>query len=153
MILTFLLTLVPLASAEIWCYSCVSTQPGCREGVNWYYHHAITCPREDDKCVKIVERKGDEVLYTRDCLSNLEAFRHDIPADTYEGCRPAAEAPKLAVYVENNIKEWELRRDYYDRVDYCFCEFWHWCNSASSARFNAALAMMLILCTLWSTKS
>lgn len=52
----------------------------------------------------------DELLYTRDCLSNLEAYRHDIPADTYEGCRAAAEAPKLAVFVENNVKEWELKR-------------------------------------------
>ncbi|CAN8003974.1 unnamed protein product [Ixodes pacificus] len=121
-----------MVSAEMWCYSCISNQPGCKDDVNWLIHHAITCPRADDKCVKIVERKGSEVLYTRDCLSNLEFYRHDIPADTYEGCRPAAESPKLAVYVDNEIKELELKRDYYTSVDYCFCEFYYWCNAAAS---------------------
>merc|ERR1719225_232984 len=33
------------------------------------------CPRYNDKCVKVIERKGAEVLVTRDCLSNLEGFR------------------------------------------------------------------------------
>jgi len=34
------------------------------------------CPRYNDKCVKVIERKGAEVLVTRDCLSNLEGFRY-----------------------------------------------------------------------------
>lgn len=147
--LPLLASLITVSSAEIWCYTCVSNEPGCIDGVNWYYHHAVTCPREDDKCVKIIEKKGDKVLYTRDCLSNLEIYRHDVPADTYEGCRPAAEAPKLAVYVENNIKELELKRDYYDEVDYCFCEFWHWCNSSTTLRFNILLASFLLTVLGW----
>ncbi|KAK8770025.1 hypothetical protein V5799_013510 [Amblyomma americanum] len=89
-----------------------------------------------------------EVLYTRDCLSNLEAYRHDIPADTYEGCRPAAESPKLAVYVDNNIKELELKRDYYTSVDYCFCEFYYWCNSAHSTVPTMAILLPLAITLL-----
>lgn len=134
---------------EMWCYSCISNQPGCKEEVNWLIHHAITCPRPDDKCVKIVERKGAEVLYTRDCLSNLEAYRHDIPADTYEGCRPAAASPKLAVYVDNGIKELELKRDYYRSVDYCFCEFYYWCNAARPLA-PPTLPLLLLLLLLAS---
>lgn len=131
------------AHANLWCYSCVSSQPGCEEySVNWLIHHAITCPREDDKCVKIIERRGGEcskfyrldlfaaqgvpfnyfrntssplcpladVQVTRDCLSNLIGFRKDIPSDHYEGCRAAGSHPKVAVYVENSVKELDLRR-------------------------------------------
>lgn len=139
-----------LGSGTMWCYSCISNQPGCKDDLNWFIHHAITCPRDDDKCVKIVERKGSEVLYTRDCLSNLQYYRHDIPADTYEGCRPAAESPKLAVYIDNDIKELELKRDYYTSVDYCFCEFYYWCNGSASPTVMWMLPCVLALVQLLS---
>ncbi|KAG8191212.1 hypothetical protein JTE90_021948 [Oedothorax gibbosus] len=122
--------LLPLASCELWCYSCVSSEPGCGEFyVNWRIHSAITCPRDDDKCVKVIERKGVDNFITRDCLSNLLSQRKDIPADTYDGCRAAAEQPKLAVYVENHIAQLELKNQHWDQVTYCFCEFDQWCNA------------------------
>ncbi|KAI1309486.1 hypothetical protein HDE_00118 [Halotydeus destructor] len=143
-----LLSLLPLlsisiaqVSANIWCYQCVSSQPGCEEfHVNWFIHRAITCPREDDKCVKIIERRGGaDVQVTRDCLSNLVGFRKDIPADKYEGCRTAASQPKVAVYVENTVKELDLKRNYYSDTTYCFCEFDEWCNSAHGTKVNLVL--------------
>lgn len=49
-------------------------------------------------------------IITRDCLSNFRAFRTDIPADTYEGCRAAAKDVNLANYVNNTIKELDIKR-------------------------------------------
>eukprot|EP00088_Acartia_fossae_P028880 TRINITY_DN29685_c0_g1_i2.p1 TRINITY_DN29685_c0_g1~~TRINITY_DN29685_c0_g1_i2.p1 ORF type:complete len:163 (-),score=9.24 TRINITY_DN29685_c0_g1_i2:86-574(-) len=126
------------------CNVCVGTHPGC--GLydfdqRWYWGQM--CPRYNDKCVKLIERKGSEVMVTRDCLSNLENFRVDIPADKYEGCRPASSDVKIGQYVFNSIKELDIRRNYYDNTTYCFCDFDHWCNSSS--RLGISLLSLISL--------
>jgi hypothetical protein len=93
------------------CYQCVGTHPGC--GLNdfdsrWYW--GKMCSRSDDRCVKLIERKGADIMVTRDCLSNLEAHRVDIPADKYEGCRQATPEVKLGQYTFNRIKELDTKR-------------------------------------------
>lgn len=111
------------------CNVCVGTHPGCGEynfDFRWYW--GKMCPRYNDKCVKVIERKGADVLVTRDCLSNLEDFRTDIPADKYEGCRSQAKDVKLGQYVFNRIEELDVYRTYYDNTTFCFCDFDHWCN-------------------------
>lgn len=60
--------------------------------------------------MKIIEKKGADVVITRDCLSSVQGIRRDIPADTYEGCRPAASDVKLAQYVFNDISELDIKR-------------------------------------------
>jgi len=115
------------------CYQCVGTHPGCtlyNMDTRWYW--GKICPRKDDRCVKLIERKGAEIMVTRDCLSNLEAHRTDIPADKYEGCRSATHDVKLAQYTFNRIKELDTKRSYYDNTTWCMCQFDQWCNSATS---------------------
>lgn len=143
--------LIRSGAANLWCYSCVSSQPGCSENrVDWLIHSAITCPRVDDKCVKIIQRRGAEVFIVRDCLSNLVGFRRDIPADKFEGCRPAAYQPKMSVYVENSVKQLDLKHDYYESTTYCFCEFDEWCNSSVTVRANKLLFAVLMAIFLLS---
>lgn len=48
-------------------------------------------------------------IITRECLSSL-TFRSDIPADHYEGCRPAAKDVRLGHYVNHSIKEHDVHR-------------------------------------------
>lgn len=44
----------------LYCYRCVSTHPGCSTPFNWLWYWGEQCPEYDDKCVKIIERKGGE---------------------------------------------------------------------------------------------
>lgn len=100
--------------------------------------------------MKITERKGATEVITRDCLSSLKPYRYDIPADKYEGCYEAAHDPKLAHYVNNTIKELDIKRNYFQHTEYCFCFLDHRCNSsttvtASIAILVAAAVVRLIL--------
>lgn len=135
---------------NLWCYSCVSSQPGCDDrGVDWLIHSAITCPKAEDKCVKIIERNQDEVQITRDCLSNLIGQRPDLPEDSYEGCRPAAK-PNIAVYVQNGVDQLNLKRDYYKEVEFCYCEFDEWCNSATALATSWSQVLIVTILTIVS---
>ncbi|CAH0397550.1 unnamed protein product [Chilo suppressalis] len=131
----------------IWCYQCTAATPGCTEPFNWrgVGYLGNPCPDQDDVCIKLIETKGAQRVITRDCLSNFKAFRTDIPADTYEGCRPAAKDVNLANYVNNTIKELDIKRDWYDETIWCFCFLDHRCNSASTSYTSMAL---LICATL-----
>lgn len=92
----------------------------------------------------------------RDCLSSL-SFRNDIPADKYEGCRPAAKDVRLAHYVNHTIKEHDVKRDYFTDVSYCFCFLDHRCNGAEALLKPRAIygfgllsiAVVLVMRSLW----
>jgi len=132
------------------CNVCVGTHPGCGEtGFDYRWYWGQMCPRYNDKCVKLIERKGAEVMVTRDCLSNLESFRTDIPADKYEGCRPASKDIKLGQYVFNRINELDVYRNHYDNTTYCFCDFDHWCNFAVTLSYSKlrliGLSVLLVI--------
>ena len=126
-----------LLGDAILCHRCTSAQPGCGlTDFNWrgLGFLGVSCPQEDDICVKIIERKGATEMVTRDCLSTIRATgRTDIPADPYEGCRGAAIDPHLGNYVNNSIKEYDIYRRHYDEVTFCFCFFDYRCNSATSS--------------------
>ncbi|XP_026326854.1 uncharacterized protein LOC113235389 [Hyposmocoma kahamanoa] len=127
-------------SFALWCYQCTAATPGCTE-FNWrgMGYLGNPCPENEDICVKLIERKGAQEVVIRDCLSNFRAFRTDIPADTYEGCRPAARDVNLANYVNNSIKELDIKRDWYDETIWCFCFLDHRCNGSSAVSASMAL--------------
>ncbi|EEZ97935.1 uncharacterized protein crim [Tribolium castaneum] len=124
----FILATFFLQASALWCYQCVSNQPGCGTPFNWLWHWTKVCPEDDDVCVKIIEEKDGNTMITRDCLSYLQGVRTDIPADHYEGCRPAALDVKLGHYVNNSIKELDVHRNFYDKTTWCFCFLDHRCN-------------------------
>lgn len=117
----------------IWCYRCTSATPGCGDKFNWrgIGYLGERCPEEDDICVKVTEKRGAKKTIIRECLSALY-FRTDIPADKYEGCRPSAKDVRLAHYVNHTIKEHDVKRDFFNEVEYCFCFLDHRCNGATT---------------------
>ncbi|XP_028041042.1 uncharacterized protein LOC114251063 [Bombyx mandarina] len=142
--IVFLLLLGANECLATWCYQCTAATPGCNEPFNWrgMGYLGNPCPESEDVCVKLIERKGAQEVITRDCLSNFRAFRTDIPADTYEGCRPAAKDLNLAHYVNNSIKEIDVKRNWYDETIWCFCFLDHRCNNASNTFVSIALLML-----------
>lgn len=87
----------------------------------------------------ICETFSAETIITRECLSSVRSFRTDIPADHYEGCRPAAKDVRLGHYVNNSIHQLDIHRDYYDEVTWCFCYFDDRCNSAKTIAISVSL--------------
>jgi hypothetical protein len=130
LVFLFVLSTLVIQASALWCYQCVSNQPGCGTPFNWLWHWTKICPEDDDVCVKIIEEKDGNTLITRDCLSYLQGIRTDIPADHYEGCRSAAVDVKLGHYVNNSLKELDIHRNYYDKTTWCFCFLDHRCNGA-----------------------
>lgn len=143
LILLFLVSTLSKCLA-IWCYQCTGATPGCSEPFNWrgIGYLGQPCLDNDDICVKLIERKGAQEVITRDCLSNFRAFRMDIPADTYEGCRRAANDVNLANYVNNTVKELDVKRDWYDETTWCFCFLDHRCNGAAGKSVSMALPIL-----------
>ncbi|KXJ75799.1 hypothetical protein RP20_CCG011013 [Aedes albopictus] len=147
-VLVFLVTFE--RSTAIWCYRCTSATPGCGEDFNWrgIGYLGDPCPEDDDICVKVIERKGVVQTITRECLSALKGFRTDVPADKYEGCRPAAKDEQLAHYVNNSIKELDVKRDHFPQTSFCFCFLDHRCNGAVGlsgvSTWKVALAVMAV---------
>jgi len=131
------------AGCSIWCYQCVSTHPGCGRDFSPQFYWSISCPAPWDVCVKVTETKGAETLITRDCLSSLQWNRRDVPADHYEGCRTSADDPRLGLYTFNSLKELDTKRDYYDNVEYCFCQYDEQCNAAGAMTSSLAALMTL----------
>ncbi|CAL4123577.1 unnamed protein product, partial [Meganyctiphanes norvegica] len=130
----------------LWCYQCVGSHPGCGlYDFDWRYYWSHSCPEENDKCVKVIETKGAEVMVTRDCLSNLEGHRRDIPADRYEGCRPAAKDPLVGHYIFPSVKEIDHKREHYTNTTYCFCMFDERCNDSSGLTSSSILLGVLAL--------
>lgn len=95
--------------------------------------------------MKITERKGGLEVITRDCLSALKPYRTDIPPDKYEGCYPGAHDPKLAHYVNNTIKELDIRRNYFAFTEYCFCFLDHRCNHSTKVGVSLTLLTLALL--------
>ncbi|XP_043268044.1 uncharacterized protein crim [Venturia canescens] len=146
-LLFFLVTIVifekQVLGDRMLCYRCNSNQPGCGTPFNWLWYWGEWCPEDTDPCVKVIERKGSEEIITRECLSALKGFRTDIPADKYEGCRPAAKDVRLGHYVNNSITQLDIHRDYYDEVTWCFCFFDNRCNSATVMKISALIISLV----------
>ena len=150
--LLFISTCISSGFSSLWCYECISTQPGCGEKLNWLWHWTKVCPEPDDVCVKILETKDADVVITRTCLSSIKGLRKDIPADHYEGCRPAAKHTILGNYVNNSIKELDIYRNHYDSTTFCFCFLDHWCNAASTELPSLFLMLFSLLFGIYLMK-
>ncbi|CAB0014853.1 unnamed protein product [Nesidiocoris tenuis] len=117
--------------STLYCYRCISTHPGCGHDFAWLWHWSQACPEADDTCVKLIERKGATEVITRDCLSSMKGLRTDIPADHYEGCKPASSDLRLAHYVNSSVKELDVKMQYYDEKLFCLCRFDNRCNDGA----------------------
>lgn len=51
------------AQSYLLCYQCVSTHPGCGTPFKWMWYKSISCPEEDDICVKVIEKVGGNYYY------------------------------------------------------------------------------------------
>jgi len=135
-------TWITVTGATLYCYSCVGTHPGCGLSTFRYaWNQGKPCPRYNDRCVKLIEQRGADVLVTRDCLSHFEGHRVDIPADKYEGCRQASRDVKLGQHTFNRIKELDTKRTFFQNTTWCFCMLDDRCNIATHLNYSTSMVL------------
>lgn len=109
----------------IMCHQCISTMGGCgADGVVWRMFPWRDCG--DSKfCVKMVAQEDGETKIIRECENNLmkSAYhRLRMPVLRRHGyCVPAR---------KNDF--WNPRETTDPNIQYCFCNDWNGCNSATS---------------------
>ncbi|KAH3870700.1 uncharacterized protein LOC127868326 [Dreissena polymorpha] len=124
LLITIVITVLLNYGEAIMCHRCNSAMGGCgADGVVWRMFPWRDCG--DSKfCVKVITKQDGEEKILRECESELmkTAFhRLKMPVLRRHGyCRPAR---------KNDF--WNPLQTTDESIQYCFCNDWNGCNSAS----------------------
>jgi len=140
----FVLILYLNAAVALYCYRCVSTQPGCGQELSIRLEKWHWCPDTgpfggENFCVKLIEKIGSDEIITRDCLMTFrhsERHREKIPTVQRQNyCQPG----------RNN----DPKHPYDKTKTFCFCNDQNGCNGAIKINLSYPLSIFLAVSVLW----
>jgi len=131
-------------AVALYCYRCVSTQPGCGKELSIRLERWHSCPDTgpyggENFCVKIIETFGSDTIITRECLSTLrhsERHREKLPTVQRQNyCQPG----------RNN----DPKHPYDSTKVFCFCNDRDGCNAAAKVFISYPLALIATITAIW----